>query len=89
MLTLTENAQVAVQGLTQSVDDPAAGLRITSEQDQLAVSVVAQPEPTDVVVDAGEAHVYIAKDTAPALEDQVLDATRTADGVGFTLASTA
>jgi len=89
MLTLTENAQVAVQDLTQNVEDPEAGLRITSEQDQLAVSVVTGPEPTDVVVDAGEAHVYIAQDTAPALDDQVLDATRTPDGVGFMLTSTA
>ena len=52
MLTLTENAQAAVRGLTEDVEQPSAGLRIASEQDQLAVSVVTQPQPTDVVIDA-------------------------------------
>ena len=88
MLTLTENAQAVVKGLTQDVEQPTAGLRIASEQDQLAVSVVPQPQPTDVVVDAGDARVYIAQDTAPVLDDQTLDATRTPEGIGFTLAQT-
>ena len=88
MLTLTENAQAAVRGLTEDVEQPSAGLRIASDQDQLAVSVVTQPQPTDVVVDAGEARVYIAQDTAPVLEDQTLDAAQTPEGVGFTLAKT-
>ena len=88
MLTLTENAQAAVRGLTEDVEQPSAGLRIASEQDQLAVSVVTQPQPTDVVIDAGEARVYIAQDAAPVLEDQTLDAAQTPEGVGFTLAKT-
>ncbi len=88
MLTLTENAQAVVRGLTQDVEQPTAGLRIASEQDQLAVSVVTQPQPTDVVVDAGDARVYIARDTAPVLDNQTLDAAQTPDGVGFTLAET-
>ncbi|WP_353511137.1 Fe-S cluster assembly protein HesB [Intrasporangium sp.] len=88
MLTLTENAQAVVKGLTQDVEQPTAGLRIASEQDQLAVSVVPQPQPTDVVVDAGDARVYIAQDTAPVLDDQTLDAARTPEGIGFTLAQT-
>ena len=88
MLTLTESAQAAVRGLTQDVDQPSAGLRIASEHDQLAVSVVTQPQPTDVVVDAGDARVYIAHDTAPVLDDQTLDAAQTPEGMGFTLAKT-
>ena len=88
MLTLTENAQAVVKGLTQDIEQPTAGLRIASEQDQLAVSVVPQPQPTDVVVDAGDARVYIAQDTAPVLDDQTLDAARTPEGIGFTLAQT-
>lgn len=88
MLTLTEHAQAAVKGLTEDVEQPTAGLRIASEQDQLAVSVVTQPRPTDVVVDAGDARVYIAQDTAPVLDDQTLDAAQTPEGVGFTLATT-
>ena len=88
MLTLTEKAQAAVQGLTEDVEQPSAGLRIASEQDQLAVSVVTQPQPSDVVVDAGDARVYIAQDTAAVLDDQILDAAQTPEGVGFTLRTT-
>jgi Fe-S cluster assembly iron-binding protein IscA len=88
MLTLTEKAQAAVQDLTKDVEQPSAGLRIASEQDQLAVSVVTQPQLTDVVVDAGDARVYIAQDAAAVLDDQTLDAAQTPEGVGFTLRTT-
>ncbi|MDV3220011.1 Fe-S cluster assembly protein HesB [Intrasporangium sp.] len=86
MLTVTENAQAVVKGLTSDNASPTAGLRIARDQDQLAVRVVAEPQPSDVVVDAGEARVYLAEDTAPTLEDQTLDATQTPEGIGFTLA---
>ena len=88
MLSVTENAQAAVKGLTANAPQPTAGLRIAADQDQLAVTVVAQPQPDDVVVDAGEAHVYVAADTAPVLDNQTLDAQETLQGVGFTLAET-
>ena len=88
MLTLTEKAQAAVQDLTKDVEQPSAGLRIASEQDQLAVSVVTQPQLTDVVVDAGDARVYLAQDTAAVLDDQTLDAAQTPEGVGFTFITT-
>ena len=88
MLTLTEKAQAAVQDLTKDVEQPSAGLRIASELDQLAVSVVTQPQLTDVVVDAGDARVYIAQDAAAVLDDQTLDAAQTPEGVGFTLRTT-
>lgn len=92
MLTVTENAQAVVQGLTSSDELPeAAGVRIAlaADQAQLEVTVVPEPLPTDVHVDAGEGHVYVAEDTAPALEGQVLDAAQTDEGVGFTLAPNA
>jgi Fe-S cluster assembly iron-binding protein IscA len=88
MLTLTDNAQTVVKGLTERRDEPTAGLRIATDHDEIGVAVVPQPEPRDVVVDAGEARVYIAEDTAPALDDQTLDATQTPEGIGFTLAKT-
>ncbi|HEX6054326.1 MAG TPA: Fe-S cluster assembly protein HesB [Intrasporangium sp.] len=85
---MTEKAQAAVQGLTKDVEQPSAGLRIASEQDQLAVSVVTQPQPTDVVVEAGDARVYIAQHAAAVLDDQTLDAAQTPEGVGFSLRTT-
>ncbi|GAA6524512.1 iron-sulfur cluster biosynthesis family protein [Intrasporangium sp. DVR] len=85
MLTVSENAQAVVQGLTQSSPQPTAGLRIASEDGQFAVSVVPEPEPTDVVVAAGDANVYVAEDAAPALDGQTLDAAETPGGIGFTL----
>jgi Fe-S cluster assembly iron-binding protein IscA len=42
-------------------------------------------EPNDQVVESGEAKVYVAEDTSPALEGQTLDAQQTEEGVGFTL----
>ncbi|GAA1161510.1 iron-sulfur cluster biosynthesis family protein [Ornithinicoccus hortensis] len=91
MLTVTENAQAVVKGLTDSDELPdTAGLRlaVAGDETQLAVSVVPEPEPTDVVVDAGEGKVYLAEDAATLLDGQTLDATPTEEGVGFTLSPT-
>lgn len=88
MLNVTENAQAAVKGLTTEAELPdSAGLRIAlaDDQAQLEVSLVPQPEPTDQVLDTEEAPVYVAEDTAPILEGQTLDATQTAEGIGFSL----
>ncbi|ADU49040.1 HesB/YadR/YfhF-family protein [Intrasporangium calvum] len=89
MLTVTENAQSVVQGLTQGSPEESAGLRIAADDGQFAVTVVAAPQPDDVVVVAGNANVYVAGEVAPALEGQTLDAAETPDGVGFTLAQQA
>ncbi|NLG23028.1 MAG: Fe-S cluster assembly protein HesB [Actinomycetales bacterium] len=88
MLTVSENAQAVVKGLTDAEELPdTAGIRLALGPDQgrLEVSVVPQPQPTDVSVEAGEGHVYLAEDAAPMLEDQTLDAAQTEEGVGFTL----
>lgn len=88
MLTLSENAQAAVKGLTTSEELPeTAGLRLAvgPDQTQLEVSVVREPQDNDVAVEAGEGNVYVAQDAAPLLENQTLDAAQTDEGVGFTL----
>lgn len=88
MLTVTENAQTLVKGLTENAELPETGgvrLALAPDQTQLTVSLVPAPEETDQVVDSGEARVYVAEDTAAALEDHALDATQTEEGVGFTL----
>jgi iron-sulfur cluster assembly protein len=88
MLTMTDNAQAVVEGLTTDQGLPdTAGLRLSlaADQSQLEVALVPQPEPTDQVVESGQAQVYVAQDTVPALQGQVLDASQTPEGVGFTL----
>ena len=88
MLTVSENAQAAVKGLTASEELPdTAGLRLAvgADQTQLEVSVVREPQASDLAVEAGEGNVYLAEEAAPLLETQTLDAAQTDEGVGFTL----
>ncbi|GAA5168288.1 Fe-S cluster assembly protein HesB [Ornithinimicrobium tianjinense] len=88
MLTVTDNAQAAVKGLTADQTLPeSAGLRLSLADDpgKLEVAVVSQPQPTDQVVAGSDANVYVAEDCAEVLEDQTLDAGQTADGIGFSL----
>ncbi|MFN2319691.1 MAG: Fe-S cluster assembly protein HesB [Dermatophilaceae bacterium] len=88
MLTVTDNAQSLVKGLTENADLPETGgvrLAMAPDQAQLTVSLVTEPEDTDQVVDSGEARIYVAEDAAEALDGHALDATQTPDGVGFTL----
>lgn len=88
MLTVTENAQAVVKGLTSEQGLPeTAGLRLSlaPDQTQLEVALVPQPEPTDRSVPGAAAPVYVAEDTVPVLADQTLDAAQSPEGVGFTL----
>lgn len=88
MLTVSENAQAVVKGLTDKEELPStAGVRLAvgPDQSQLEVSVVREPEASDVVADAGDGNVYLSDNAAPLLEGQMLDATQTDEGVGFTL----
>jgi Fe-S cluster assembly iron-binding protein IscA len=88
MLNVTDNAQAMVKGLTEDAGLSGAGglrLALADDQTQLQVNLVPEPEPNDQVVESGEAKVYVAEDTSPALEGQTLDAQQTEEGVGFTL----
>ncbi|MPV36943.1 HesB/IscA family protein [Georgenia subflava] len=88
MLTLTENAQAAVKGLTTEAGLPEGGgvrIALTAANDQLELSLVPEPQATDQVVETEEARVFVAEETGPLLEGQTLDAGQTAEGVGFTL----
>ncbi|RIK17315.1 MAG: HesB/YadR/YfhF-family protein [Acidobacteria bacterium] len=89
MLTVTENAQEVVRGLTSDETMPdSAGLRLALAEDptQLEVSVVQQPEATDQVVEGTSVPVYVAENATEVLDDKTLDAAQTEQGVGFTLA---
>lgn len=88
MLTVSENAQAVVKGLTETEDlPPSAGVRLDlgSDQGRLEVSVVPEPQATDVEAGAEDGHVYLSQEVAPLLQGQTLDAAQTDEGVGFTL----
>jgi Fe-S cluster assembly iron-binding protein IscA len=90
MLTLTDNARTAVSGLaSQAGVAPDGGLRIVESattQGSLELSVVAAAEPGDEVVEAAEAHVFVAGATAPALSNLTLDVDSWNSGTSFVLA---
>ena len=92
MLTLTDNAQVAIRTLTEAVDEPGdAGIRIATapgtdgSSPELALAVVPEPAPGDQVVDEGGARVYLDATAARMLEEETLDVQidPAAQGVNF------
>lgn len=88
MLTLTENAQAAVAGLTTEANVPETGgvrIALTEDQSQLEMSLVPEPQETDEVIDTDGAKVFVAAETAPVLADHTLDAQQTPEGIGFSL----
>ncbi|MBM3716333.1 MULTISPECIES: Fe-S cluster assembly protein HesB [Microbacterium] len=78
MLTLTEEATSAVKTITAQFPDAAqGGVRIEgagSPDSQFRLSVVAEPEPADAVVENQGARVFLDTDAAEVLDDRVLDA---------------
>jgi Fe-S cluster assembly iron-binding protein IscA len=77
MLTLTDDATNAIQGLVG--DRPGAGLRIysqNSDSDQLlfGLSISDGPEPTDEVVEQSGCHVFLDEQVAPLVDGRTLDA---------------
>ena len=81
MLTLTENAQLAIRSLAESTDVPTgAGVRIATTEGndgagpQLELAVVPEPAPGDQVVDEGGARVYLDSAASLMLDTETLDA---------------
>ncbi len=90
MLTLTENATIAVKSLTEQISTDTGGLRISeavAPETGYALSLAGQPEPDDTVVETDGARVFVDPVATVALDDRVLDARVEGDGsVGFALA---
>ncbi|UFU06943.1 HesB/IscA family protein [Ruania halotolerans] len=90
MLTLTENAQTAIKSITEQAGLPAeGGVRIAMAESgtELQMSLVPEPAENDQVVEDDGARVFVATETSELLETQQLDASQTAEGTGFSLAS--
>ncbi|MEV1171077.1 Fe-S cluster assembly protein HesB [Nonomuraea sp. NPDC049784] len=78
MLTLTENAVVAIRDLMVGEDVPAdAGLRISPKPDEagtLELSLASTPHAGDQVVEKEDVRVFVAEDVVQVLDDKSLDA---------------
>lgn len=89
MITLTENAASAIQGLTQQADAPeGSGLRISSDRsdNSLNVHLAAAPEQGDAVVEAHGAKVFLDEGAANTLDGKQIHATADIEGqVQFTI----
>jgi iron-sulfur cluster assembly protein len=90
VLTLTENASTIVKDIaTQQGGADTTGLRISSEDPTVGLTVTAteQPEPCDATVVSDGATIYLDPSASQQLDDQVLDAAVDQDGrVQFALA---
>lgn len=78
MLTLTDSASSAVKDLSdRTLGTDTGGLRIATANDgstNFAVTVTPEPEPTDQVVEASGARVFLDETASAAVSDKVLDA---------------
>jgi iron-sulfur cluster assembly protein len=91
MLTVTENAAEVIRGLVESED---AGLRISTEPGEndgvgIRLEVAEAALEGDAVVVEHGAHVFLDAGAALILDNQVLDATTSGEGVSFALSSRA
>jgi len=92
MLTVAPSAAQAIQDLVSSQGLPdAAGLRLDRAEGQNSsgagyeLSLAAQPDPADLVIDQDGAHVFLSPDAADALEGSTLEATAQDNQITFAL----
>jgi iron-sulfur cluster assembly protein len=77
VLTLTDNAVMAIRDLAAQQGAPeSGGLRITTDpgDESLTLTMAKQPAQGDQVVDNEGARVFLDPDAARMLDDQSLDA---------------
>lgn len=90
MLAITPSALEAIQGITSQPGVPeGAGLKIsgqpTPEGTAVELSLAASPEESDQVLQAEDAHVFVAAPLTELLDDKVLDAEVREDQIAFRL----
>ena len=88
MLTLTENAGTVVSGLVaRATDTDTAGLRIQPGPDRFDLAIAEAPTPDEIVVEKGDARVFMEQQIAEVLDAMVLDAQIDGNGgISFGLA---
>lgn len=93
MLTVTTAAADALDDIVAATNGApdGAGVRVVEAAPTVdggpsfGLAIVAEPQPTDQVVDTGKTPVFVDVDAAAMLEDKVLDATVSGESVGFTI----
>ncbi|WP_182898791.1 Fe-S cluster assembly protein HesB [Microbispora sp. H10830] len=84
MLTLTDNAVMAIRDLTVGENIPdQAGLRLAAKpgtEASLELSLVSAPQAGDQVIEKADTRVFVEAGVAPALDDKTLDAEIGAEG---------
>jgi iron-sulfur cluster assembly protein len=93
VLAITPNAAEAINGIVSASELPeGAGLRITSETQEsesgeartdLRISLAEQPDEGDQIPKGTQ--VFIEPETAPLLDDKLLDADISGDEIQFSL----
>jgi iron-sulfur cluster assembly accessory protein len=89
MIELTESAVNAVRSAIAGAVQPAEGLRIKVEAGGCAgfkylMGLVAEPEPTDRVVESGGVKVFVDSFSQEYLEGTTVDFVISMQGAGFT-----
>ncbi len=89
MLTLTDNARLAVQDLATQANLPdEGGLRIAAAEGtpgDFDLALVTEAPPTDEVIDLEGTHVFVEPVASTSLADLALDADATGQTTSFTL----
>jgi iron-sulfur cluster assembly protein len=95
VLTLTPDATDAIEGILKAPDIPeGAGIRIAAAAptnsaaaaSELQVTVAAEPEDSDQLIEEEGARVFVEDTVADALKDKRLDADIVDERVRFSLA---
>lgn len=89
MINLTESAVEAIQSAIARAEQAPAGLRIQVEAGGCAgykylMGLVAQSEPGDAVIEAGEVAVFVDEMSQPLLAGTTIDFVVALQGSGFT-----
>jgi iron-sulfur cluster assembly accessory protein len=89
MIELTESAVNAVRSAIAGAAQPAEGLRIKVETGGCAgfkylMGLVAEPDPTDSVVESGGVKVFVDSFSQGYLEGTTVDFVISLEGAGFT-----
>ena len=88
MITLTDNAIKAVNRFIKGADTPVTGLRIKVEGGgcsglQYGMSLEAQANADDTIVEFGAVKIFIDPMSAPVLDGVTVDFLDTMEGSGF------
>ena len=90
MLTITTDAATAIKGIVETADVDGGGLRIYAEpqndsQTSLEIALAPEPGPSDQIIDAEGATIYLERNAADFLDDKQLDADVQGDQIRFSV----